>query len=98
MDEPRCKRLTLPPRQRNRRVHPLIAPSFDALAIERGVSRPAKGRTPPPAHAALADVVIDRDEVPGGGRRSDHPLDFCGKTWCHPLVGIDFEDPFAAAG
>src|SRR3984893_13871017 len=62
------------------------------------MGRPAEGGAPAPAHAAVADVVIDRDEVPGGGRVSNHAPDFASKLWCHPLVGVDFEDPLTAAG
>src|ERR1700730_14205643 len=62
------------------------------------MGRPAEGGAPAPAHAAVADIIVHRDEVPGGGRVSNHSADFASKLWCHPLVGVDFEDPLTAAG
>ena len=60
--------------------------------------RSAEGRAPAPAHQTLADVIVDRDQVPGRRRAGDDLADFGGECRRHPLVGIDFEDPVAAAG
>src|SRR6516162_7191155 len=78
-------------------MHPLIPPCFGSPAIERGVSRSAERRSPPPAHQPLADEIVDREEIPRRPRGGDDLSDPIGKLRRHPLVGIDFEDPVAAA-
>ena len=60
--------------------------------------RPTERRAPAPAHQPLADEIVDRDQVPGRRRGGDDPPDFLGELWRHPLVGIDLENPLAAAG
>src|SRR6266481_6797284 len=79
-------------------MDPLIAPPLDAATVERGVGRPAERRAPPPAHQVPADKIIDRDQVPCGSRGCDDVPDFGRQLRCYPFVGIDLEDPFAAAG
>src|SRR5215468_10869583 len=78
-------------------MHPLIAPLFGPLAEERSVRRSAEGSAPPPPYPPHPDVIVYRDEMPGGGRGSDYPLDFRRELGCDPFIGINFEDPFAAA-
>ena len=77
-------------------MNPLVAPPLGPLAEERAVGRPPERRTPPPAHQPRADIVVDRDEVPCGGRTGDNPPDLGREIRGNPLVGIDFENPIAA--
>ena len=62
------------------------------------MSRPAERGAPAPAHQPLADIIVDRDQVPGGRRAGDDRADFGGEFRAYPLVGVDFENPVAAAG
>ncbi len=85
-------------RQRYRRMDALVAPLLGAPAKQRRMRRSAEGRAPTPAHQPIADVIVDRDQMPRGRRGGDDAADFGGEFRRHPLVGIDFEDPVAAAG
>src|SRR5271169_3200858 len=79
-------------------MDPLIPPLFRTCAIQRGMRRPAERPPPTPAHQSLADEIIDTHEVPRRERGGDNLPNFLGKLRGHPLVGIDFENPVAAAG
>src|SRR5271167_2169633 len=79
-------------------MDPLLSPLFRTFAIERGVCRPAERRPPTPAHQTLADEIVDADEVPRRERGRYDVTNFVREPRGHPLVGIDFEDPVAAAG
>src|SRR3954447_26645497 len=59
--------------------------------------RTAERCAPAPAHEPAPDVIIDSDQVPISRRASDYGGDLGGKLGDDPFVGIDFENPIAAA-
>src|SRR5689334_17652821 len=95
MVETRRKRRPLLARKLHRRMHALVAPMLRFLAEQAGIGRPAKGRTPAPAYAPVADVIVDRDQMPVGGRMLRGRADLGRQLGRHALVGIDLDDPLA---
>ena len=62
------------------------------------MGRPPEGCPPSPAHQPPTDIIVDRDQVPGGRRGTHDPAEFGRERRRNSLVGIDLEDPVAAAG
>ena len=60
--------------------------------------RSPEKRTPSPADKAVADVIIDRNQMPRGRRVRDDRADFGRQLRAHALVGIGFKYPIAGAG
>ncbi len=79
-------------------MHPLAAPLLGALAVKPGMGGAAERRAPAPAHQPVADVVVDRYQVPGRRRAGGDGAKLGGEFRPDPLVGIDLDDPGAAAG
>ena len=73
-------------------MHALIAPaSWRRLRNSPAWRRSAERRAPAPPHQPVADVIVDRDQMPIGGRSGDDPPDFVGQPRRHALVGVDLE-------
>src|SRR5579859_137421 len=89
---------SLAPGQGQGRMDSLIAPDLDALAEQAGIGRLAERSAPAMPHQARADPVIDRDVVIGEAGLLRHAAQFLGQFGRHMLVGIDLDDPVAAAG
>src|SRR6185437_11661606 len=76
-----------------------LPPDLAARPIERGAHRRAIVGAPAEADELAADMVGDRDEEIGVARRcGDRPPHLLGKLGRHPLIGVDLDDPVAAAG
>src|SRR5256885_9512356 len=75
----------------------LVAPDLGALAEQRGMGRPAERGAPAVSDQAVADVIVDRDQMPCRRRCLDDGADFGGELRADPLVGVDLHDPGAAA-
>src|SRR5579862_1149928 len=88
----------LRPGQRDLRVHALISPALGAMPVETGKGAFAERCTPAVADQPLADIVVDRDQVPRHGRITAGPADFVSQRLRYALVGIDLEHPDAGAG
>ena len=52
-------------------MNPCVRPMLGPLAEQRGMRRTAERRAPAVTHQPRADVIVDRDEVPRGGRTGD---------------------------
>ena len=81
-----------------RRMYPLRAHPFHALAGEAGKGGTAKGRAPAITHQPLPHIVVHGNQVPvsrgGGDDLAYFHRQFCG----YPFIGIHFQNPVALAG
>src|SRR5205807_7667035 len=98
VDEAPLEGWPLRPGQTDCWVDPLVAPAFAAAAEQPGMRRAAERGAPAPAHQAVGDVIVDRDQVPIRRRACRNGADLGGELRPDALVGIDFEDPLAMAG
>src|SRR3954467_1080322 len=79
-------------------MHAALAPSLAAAPEQPGMRRSAARRPPAPAQKPIPDVIIHPDQMPVRRGAHDDGSKFGGKLGADPLVGVDFEDPVAAAG
>lgn len=73
---------------------PLLAP----LAKQRRMSRAAERGAPAPTHESLANIVVDRDQMPRRVRYLNDPPDLCRKLGRYALVGVDLDYPITETG
>src|SRR6266851_2764967 len=59
--------------------------------------RPTERGAPAPAHQLRADVIINGDQMPGGGGGVGDPPNFAREFRRYPFVRVDLEYPLAAA-
>src|SRR4029077_866219 len=64
--EPISQGWALRPGKNQSRMDPLVPPALRPVAKQPGMSRPPERGAPTPAHQPLADIIVDRDEMPGG--------------------------------
>src|SRR5829696_7497400 len=69
-----------------------------AAAKQAGMGRAPERGAPAVPHEPVADVIVDRDQVPRRGRTRRDRRDLGGELRPDPLVGIDLDDPLAATG
>src|SRR5438477_12696149 len=69
-----------------------------AFAEQPGICRAAERGAPAPADEPVADVIVDRDQMPVRRRMFDDGSDLVSETRRDALVGVDLDDPLATAG
>src|SRR6185437_453878 len=85
-------------RQSELRMNRLVAPDLGTLGEQDRLRGDAVIGAPAIAHQAAADMVRDRHDEPSEGRRRQRLADLGRELRRRALVGIELEDPVAAAG
>src|SRR6185437_1083889 len=82
----------------HRRMDAALSPALAAGVVERGARGGAVIGAPAVTDELAADMVGDRDQEISLAGIGNDAADLVGKAGRHPLVGVDLDDPFAAAG